>query len=149
MCDVPCIRSWISGEFNRQWGLAVINAQDDYAAGFNGQGMTISVFDEKTFFHPEFEGKINIISDYLPYDFDVDEAGGNISFGSHGSHVAGIAVANWDGVVMHGLAFSASLITGSIPSAYNQLEYMEQSPTRVINNSWWDTPEIERDKYSM
>ncbi|EMF6668126.1 autotransporter outer membrane beta-barrel domain-containing protein [Serratia marcescens] len=154
--------SWMSGEFNRQWGLAAINAQDAYAAGFNGQGVTIGVFDEKTFFHPEFAGKINIISDYLPYDFDEDESdedfddndyddeeevGGNISFGSHGTHVAGIAAAHRDGVGMHGVAFGASLISGSMPGEHNQLEYMAQSPARVINNSWGDTPEIEYDEY--
>ncbi|MCW7649158.1 autotransporter outer membrane beta-barrel domain-containing protein [Serratia bockelmannii] len=143
--------SWMSGEFNRQWGLEAINAQDAYASGFNGQGVTIGVFDEKTFFHPEFAGKINIISDYLPYDFDVDEsdeeeAGVNISFGSHGTHVAGIAAARRDGVGMHGVAFGASLITGSMPGEHNQMEYMAQSPARVINNSWGDTPEIERDE---
>ncbi|HHQ6627918.1 TPA: S8 family serine peptidase [Serratia fonticola] len=152
--------SWMSGEFNRQWGLAAINVQNAYAGGYNGQGVTIGVFDEKTFFHPEFAGKINIISDYLPYDFDKDEsdedfddyddeedAGVNISFGSHGTHVAGIAAAHRDGVGMHGVAFGASLISGSMPGEHSQLEYMAQSPARVINNSWGDSPKIEYDEY--
>ncbi|TPW41316.1 S8 family serine peptidase, partial [Serratia sp. SRS-8-S-2018] len=137
--------SWLSPEFTQQWGLGSINAQYAYARGYNGQGVNIGVLDAKLFPHPEFAGKLTLVSDYLPYDFETDKASGTITFGAHGVHVAGIAAAGRNGTGMHGVAFGAMLATGSIPYTANQLEYMTQSNVRVINNSWGDDVPIEKD----
>ncbi|WP_145582960.1 autotransporter domain-containing protein [Yersinia thracica] len=137
--------SWLTPEFNCQWGLGAINAHHAYARGYNGQGVNMGVLDGKLFPHPEFAGKLAIISDYLPYNFDKDENSEAITFGSHGAHVAGIAAASRDGAGMHGVAFGATLATGSVPRTDSQLEYMTQSNVRVINNSWGDYPPIETD----
>ncbi|MGF2656313.1 autotransporter outer membrane beta-barrel domain-containing protein [Serratia marcescens] len=137
--------SWLIPEFSRQWGLGAINAQYAYARGYNGQGVNIGVLDAKLFPHPEFDGKLTLASGSLPYDFDTDEKSGIIAFEGHGVHVAGIAAANRDGSGMHGVAFGATLATGSIPDKDNQLEFMAQSNIRVINNSWGDDVPIEKD----
>ncbi|HHT2664584.1 TPA: autotransporter outer membrane beta-barrel domain-containing protein [Citrobacter freundii] len=137
--------SWLSPEFTQQLGLGGINAQYAYARSYNGQGVNIGVLDAKLFPHPEFAGKLTLVSDYLPYDFETDKASGTITFAAHGVHVAGIAAAGRDGTGMHGVAFGATLATGSIPDTANQLEYMAQSNVRVINNSWGDDVPIEKD----
>ncbi|MFI0488478.1 MAG: autotransporter domain-containing protein [Yersinia sp. (in: enterobacteria)] len=137
--------SWMNAEFNRQWGLGAINAHYAYSQGYNGHGVNIGVLDAKNFPHPEFSGKLTIISHYLPYDFETDDGSGEITFVSHGAHVAGIAAANRDGTGIHGVAFGATLTTGVIPSKDSQLEYMTQSNVRVINNSWGDNIRIEKD----
>lgn len=151
--------SWLSEEFLAQWGLGAINAHYAYAKGFYGQDVLISIIDHKNFHHPEFNGKLNIISDYLPYTFleihnakyieifKNDQDGGNlIFFDAHGAHVAGIAAANRDGKEMHGVAFGASLISSAIPIEHNQLEIIVQSDSRIINNSWGSELNVLRNK---
>ncbi|HAT3850619.1 TPA: autotransporter outer membrane beta-barrel domain-containing protein [Serratia marcescens] len=137
--------SWLTPEFSRQWGLEAINAQYAYAQGYSGQGINIGVLDSQLFPHPEFADKLTLVSDYLPHTFDIDQITGTITFNSHGMHVAGIAAANRDGVGMHGVAFGATLVTGSIPNHDNQMEYMAQSNVRIINNSWGDVVAVEKD----
>ncbi|MGX9257773.1 autotransporter outer membrane beta-barrel domain-containing protein [Pantoea ananatis] len=132
-------------EFNRQWGLAAINAQYAYARGYNGLGVNIGILDAPLFSHPGFADRLTLIPGALPYVYDIDEDSGNIIFESHGTHVAGIAVASRNGSGMHGVAFGATLATGSIPDKTNQLEYMTQSNVRVINNSWGDNVPVEQD----
>ncbi|MBN5246993.1 S8 family peptidase, partial [Serratia ureilytica] len=137
--------SWLTSEFSRQWGLEAINAQYAYARGYDGQGVNIGVLDAKLFPHPEFTGKLTLASGSLPYDFGTDEESGIIAFEGHGVHVAGIAAAGREGIGMHGVAFGATLATGSIPDKDNQMEYMAQSNVRVINNSWGEDVPIEKD----
>ncbi|MDI6539561.1 autotransporter outer membrane beta-barrel domain-containing protein [Pantoea ananatis] len=137
--------SWMTPEFNHQWGLEAINAQYAYARGYNGHGVNIGILDAPLFQHPEFTGKLTLVSGAQPYDYDIDEDTGNIFFESHGTHVAGIAAASRNGSGMHGVAYGATLTTGSIPDKINQLEYMIQSNVRVINNSWGDAVPVEQD----
>ncbi|EGL4350674.1 autotransporter outer membrane beta-barrel domain-containing protein [Salmonella enterica] len=137
--------SWITPEFNSQWGLETIHAQYAYARGYNGQGVNIGILDAKLFQHPEFSSKLTLLSDNLPYDFETDDKSGIITFENHGVHVAGIAAANRDGSGMHGVAFGATLTTGNIPDSNNLLESMTQSNVRVINNSWGDEVPVEKD----
>lgn len=61
-----------------------------------------------------------------------------MSFGDHGTHVAGIAAAKRDGGGMHGVAFDADIIGTKLNDYGNRngREELIQSAARVINNSW-------------
>ncbi|MDC9592431.1 autotransporter domain-containing protein [Xenorhabdus sp. IM139775] len=140
--------SWLSDEFNHQWGLAAIGAHYAYARGYTGKGINVGVLDEAVSHHPEFAGKLKILSPDDPWNYDTDLNTGIISFGAHGNHVSGIIAANRDGKEMHGVAFDAGLITGKyLQNPYNRTEAMIQSNARVINNSWGVRPNYEVDEY--
>ncbi|AYA40230.1 autotransporter domain-containing protein [Xenorhabdus nematophila] len=133
--------SWLSEEFNHQWGLAAIGAHYAYARGYTGKGINVGVLDEAVTHHPEFAGKLKILGPEDPWSYDEDPYTGIISFGAHGNHVSGIIAANRDGKEMHGVAFDAGLITGKyLQNPYNRTEAMIQSNARVINNSWGVRP---------
>ncbi|WP_454878968.1 autotransporter outer membrane beta-barrel domain-containing protein [Serratia inhibens] len=122
--------SWRSNEFNAEWGLGAIHAEQAYAAGYTGKGVKLGIFDQPVYAqHPEFasQGKvINLVTSgireytdpYIPvkkgdaFRYDgtpsVDSDG---TLGSHGTHVGGIAAGNRDGGEMHGVAFNAQIIS--------------------------------------
>ena len=122
--------SWRSNEFNAEWGLGAIHAEQAYAAGYTGKGVKLGIFDQPVYAqHPEFasQGKvINLVTTgireytdpYIPvkkgdaFRYDgtpsVDSDG---TLGSHGTHVGGIAAGNRDGGEMHGVAFNAQIIS--------------------------------------
>ena len=41
--------SWRSAEFNADWGLGAINAQEAYAAGYSGKGVKLGIFDQPVY----------------------------------------------------------------------------------------------------
>ncbi|MBD1226429.1 autotransporter domain-containing protein [Xenorhabdus griffiniae] len=140
--------SWLSDEFNHQWGLAAIGAHYAYARGYTGKGINVGVLDEAVTNHPEFAGKLKILSPDDTWNYDENLYTGIISFGAHGNHVSGIIAANRDGKEMHGVAFDAGLITGKyLQTPYNRTEALIQSNARVINNSWGVRPSYETDEY--
>jgi len=50
--------SWRSEEFERNWGMAAINAHHAYARGLTGAGISIGQYDEGVALdHPEFAGR--------------------------------------------------------------------------------------------
>ncbi|BEN23110.1 outer membrane autotransporter barrel domain-containing protein [Serratia marcescens] len=122
--------SWRSSEFNAEWGLGAIHADQAYAAGYTGKGIKLGIFDQPVYAkHPEFAGEnkvINLVTEgireytdpYIPVkkgdDFlydgtpSVDSDG---TLGSHGTHVGGIAAGSRDGGAMHGVAFNAQIIS--------------------------------------
>ncbi|HGM5256834.1 TPA: autotransporter outer membrane beta-barrel domain-containing protein [Serratia marcescens] len=132
--------SWMTEEFKKQWGLEAIGAQYAYARGFTGKGVTIGIFDERVFPHPEFAGRFNRvdIEEVYNYGTSVNYPGwGAFIFGRHGVHVAGIAGAARDGQEMHGVAYDAGLVSAKyIGTENNYFEPMIQSDSRVFNNSW-------------
>ncbi|WP_102786041.1 autotransporter serine protease [Serratia marcescens] len=122
--------SWRSSEFNAEWGLGAIHADQAYAAGYTGKGIKLGIFDQPVYAkHPEFSGPdkvINLVTHgireytdpYIPVkkgdDFRYDgtpstESSGKL--GSHGTHVGGIAAGSRDGGAMHGVAFNAQIIS--------------------------------------
>ena len=122
--------SWRSKEFNAEWGLGAIHADQAYAAGYTGKGVKLGIFDQPVYAkHPEFGSQdkvINLVTTgireytdpYIPvkkgdaFRYDgtpsVDSDG---TLGSHGTHVGGIAAGNRDGGEMHGVAFNAQIIS--------------------------------------
>ncbi|HHC5020746.1 TPA: autotransporter outer membrane beta-barrel domain-containing protein [Serratia marcescens] len=122
--------SWRSSEFNAEWGLGAIHADQSYAAGYTGKGIKLGIFDQPVYAkHPEFAGEnkvINLVTEgireytdpYIPvkkgdtFRYDgtpsVDSDG---TLGSHGTHVGGIAAGSRDGGAMHGVAFNAQIIS--------------------------------------
>jgi subtilase-type serine protease len=122
--------SWRSNEFNAEWGLGAIHADQAYAAGYTGKGVKLGIFDQPVYAkHPEFASQnkvINLVTTgireytdpYIPvkkgdvFRYDgtpsVDSDG---TLGSHGTHVGGIAAGNRDGGEMHGVAFNAQIIS--------------------------------------
>ncbi|MEX7639811.1 autotransporter outer membrane beta-barrel domain-containing protein [Serratia marcescens] len=122
--------SWRSSEFNAEWGLGAIHADQAYAAGYTGKGIKLGIFDQPVYAkHPEFSGPdkvINLVTHGIreytdPYitvkkgdDFRYDGTPSTDSsgkLGSHGTHVGGIAAGSRDGGAMHGVAFNAQIIS--------------------------------------
>ncbi|EAM6659628.1 autotransporter outer membrane beta-barrel domain-containing protein [Salmonella enterica subsp. enterica serovar Eastbourne] len=126
--------SWMTGEFKHQWGLETIGAHYAYARGYTGEGITLGIFDESVFPHPEFSGRLNKIDTGEPYNFS---GPGNVIFGAHGTHVAGIIAAARDGQKIHGVAYNAGLISAKWQeSDRNYFEALINSNSRIFNNSW-------------
>ena len=122
--------SWRSAEFNADWGVGAINAQDAYAAGYSGKGVNLGIFDQPVYAqHPEFSGANKVVTlitsgireytdPYIPVKagdaFRYDGAptvGYDGKLGSHGTHVGGIAAGSRDGGPMHGVAYNAQIIS--------------------------------------
>lgn len=137
--------SWKTTEFNRQWGLGAISAEFAYARGYTGKGVTIGVIDDAILSHSKFAGKLTRLGDGS-YNFSVDKRN-TLSFGDHGTHVAGIAAGKRDGSGMHGVAFDADIIAAKLNGYGNRngREELIQSSARVINNSWGIQPDIRLD----
>ncbi|MDR6959366.1 subtilase-type serine protease [Pseudomonas brassicacearum] len=122
--------SWRSAEFNAEWGLGAINAQQAYAAGYTGKGVKLGIFDQPVYAaHPEFSGSDKVVTlvtsgireytdPYIPvragdpFRYDGSPTvGSDGKLGSHGTHVGGIAAGSRDGSPMHGVAFDAQIIS--------------------------------------
>ncbi|MCG6575789.1 autotransporter domain-containing protein [Pseudomonas sp. AF32] len=122
--------SWRSAEFDAEWGLGAINAQQAYAAGYTGKGVKLGIFDQPVYAaHPEFSGTDKVVTlvtsgireytdPYIPvkagdpFRYDGSPTvGSDGKLGSHGTHVGGIAAGSRDGGSMHGVAFDAQIIS--------------------------------------
>lgn len=127
--------------------LDLINAEDAYAQGYTGKGVTVGVADVGTvnFAHPEFSGKAN---NSVVYD-NITTAEVPLTWGviDHPTHVAGIVAANKDGNGMHGVAYGAGIASSSVMDYYfsngsfnpaiGYYDYYLAAPDiKIINNSW-------------
>ncbi|KAA0943541.1 autotransporter domain-containing protein [Pseudomonas sp. ANT_H14] len=142
--------SWRSGEYQSDWGLDRMKANEAYAAGISGSGVKIGALDSgfdpnhpeasKDRFHPVtasgVTGALNPNND------------------SHGTHVTGTMGAARDGVGMHGVAYNAQIYVGNTNAndsflfgptpdpKYFKAVYsaMVDAGVRAINNSWGSQP---------
>lgn len=132
--------SWESEEYQKDWGLAAMNASSAYALGYHGQGVAVGVMDSGALLqkHPELAGdRFHASSADAHYGSTGDrypqednkghfEAGqsatdngtidGNWIQGmndSHGTHVSGTVGANRDGDEFHGVAWGADIWVGN------------------------------------
>jgi subtilase-type serine protease len=162
--------SWRSAEFMADWGLGAINADAAYAAGYSGKGVKLGIFDQPVYAkHPEFASPdkiVNLVTEgtrlytdpYIPvkagdaFRYDgTPSLDSNGVLGTHGTHVGGIAAGNRDGGPMHGVAFSAQIISaengdpgpedgiilGNDGAVYKAgWDALVKSGALIINNSW-------------
>lgn len=151
--------SWRSTEFQRDWGLARMQADQAYAAGITGKGVKIGALDsgfDST--HPEFAADryhaVTASGSYVDGSaFNVDGTL-NTNNDSHGTHVTGTMGASRDGSGMHGVAYNAQIYVGNtnkndsflfgpspdpryFTAVYNALA---DAGVRAINNSWGSQP---------
>jgi subtilisin family serine protease len=88
--------------FSRQWGLALAGFPEAWARG-KGEGVVVAVPDTGVLKdHPDLQGALLPGLDLVDGDADPEEpvVGGFQTF--HGSHVASIVAAPWNGVGMAG-----------------------------------------------
>ncbi|MGC5698934.1 autotransporter domain-containing protein [Pseudomonas sp. NFXW11] len=151
--------SWRSAEYQQDWGLARMQADQAYAAGITGAGVKIgaldSGFDSR---HPEASPEryhpVTANGQYLdgsPFSVSGVLNGAN---DSHGTHVTGTMGAARDGNGMHGVAFEAQVYVGNTnhndgflfgpapDSRYFHAVYgaLADAGVRAINNSWGSQP---------
>ncbi|GID03192.1 outer membrane autotransporter barrel domain-containing protein [Pseudomonas sp. 008] len=151
--------SWRSAEFQRDWGLGRMQADQAYAAGITGKGVKIGALDSGfDSSHPEFAADryhaVTASGSYVDGSaFNVDGTL-NANNDSHGTHVTGTMGASRDGSGMHGVAYNAQIYVGNtnkndsflfgpnpdpryFKAVYNALA---DAGVRAINNSWGSQP---------
>ena len=151
--------SWRSAEFQSDWGLGRIQADQAYAAGITGKGVKIgaldSGFDPS---HPEATpSRYRAVTANGTYvDGSAFSVSGaiNPNNDTHGTHVTGTMGAARDGVGMHGVAYNAQIYVGNTNQndsflfgpnpdpLYFRAVYgaLADAGVRAINNSWGSQP---------
>ncbi|MFJ2356939.1 autotransporter domain-containing protein [Pseudomonas fluorescens] len=151
--------SWRSAEFQRDWGLARMQADQAYAAGITGKGVKIGALDSGfDAAHPEFASDRYhpVLASGSYVDGSLFNVNGtlNPNNDSHGTHVVGTMGASRDGTGMHGVAYNAQIYVGNtnnndsflfgpkpdpryFKAAYDALA---AAGVRAINNSWGSQP---------
>jgi subtilase-type serine protease len=151
--------SWRSSEFQSDWGLGRMKADEVYAAGITGSGVKIgaldSGFDPN---HPEASRDryhaVSASGSYVDGSAFSTTGALNPNNDSHGTHVTGTMGAARDGVGMHGVAYNAQLYVGNTNAndsflfgptpdpKYFKAVYsaLVDSGVRAINNSWGSQP---------
>jgi len=137
-------------EYNASGGLDLINAAVAYRLGFTGTGVTLGVCDQPINFQcPEFNQKksskmINVSNIKGKADGVYADCWYTID---HGTHVAGIAAADRNGIGMQGAAYNAEVAGSAVGYDYDSdgtfytradaYDYYVAHPEiKVINNSW-------------
>ncbi|SNY19037.1 subtilase-type serine protease [Pseudomonas sp. LAMO17WK12:I6] len=151
--------SWRSAEFQRDWGLARMQADQAYAAGITGKGVKIGALDSGfDAAHPEFASDRYhpVLASGSYVDGSLFNVNGTLNSNndSHGTHVVGTMGASRDGTGMHGVAYNAQIYVGNtnnndsflfgpkpdpryFKAAYDALA---AAGVRAINNSWGSQP---------
>ncbi|WP_330565645.1 autotransporter domain-containing protein [Pseudomonas yamanorum] len=151
--------SWRSAEFQSDWGLDRMKANEAYASGITGSGVKIgaldSGFDPN---HPEASKDryhaVTASGTYVDGSPFSTTGALNSNNDSHGTHVTGTMGAARDGVGMHGVAYNAQIYVGNTNAndsflfgptpdpKYFKAVYsaLVDSGVRAINNSWGSQP---------
>jgi len=110
-------------EYERQWGLGLINASSAYARGFSGKGITIGITDSGLDVdHAEIDADRIDPGSYLSYDSYQP----NTSQKRHGTMVASIAagtLSRENDSLMHGVAWNADIFFVAIRLAEPDDDY--------------------------
>ena len=128
---------WDTTEYYKSRTLQSINADTAYARGLTGKGSTIAILDSGIDTkNVDFQnGKISLSKDFTGTGIQ-DSLG-------HGTHVAGIAAANHNGIGVEGVAFDANLMIGKItdtgfitlPTMLSALSWASANNATVANLS--------------
>ena len=151
--------SWRSAEFQSDWGLDRMKANEAYASGITGSGVKIgaldSGFDPN---HPEASKDryhaVTASGTYVDGSPFSTTGALNPNNDSHGTHVTGTMGAARDGMSMHGVAYNAQIYVGNTNAndsflfgptpdpKYFKAVYsaLVDSGVRAINNSWGSQP---------
>lgn len=151
--------SWRSAEFQSDWGLDRMKANEAYASGITGSGVKIgaldSGFDPN---HPEASKDryhaVTASGTYVDGSPFTTTGALNPNNDSHGTHVTGTMGAARDGVGMHGVAYNAQIYVGNTNASdsflfgptpdpkYFKAVYsaLVDAGVRAINNSWGSQP---------
>jgi len=126
-----------SGLYNNGNNLESINAPEAWAKGWTGEGSVLAILDTGIDLdHPEFADKI-IASKWLTsICADGNETIDDKNKYSHGTHVAGIAAANLDGVGTTGVAPDAKLLIGKTAwdNGYYEFSALGNGIEWAVNN---------------
>ena len=131
-------RAFETAEYQKDWGLAAMNASKAYALGFTGKDVAVGVMDSGALLqdHPDLKGdrfhpvyvpnqSYGSSGNRYPQDSknpgsykpgDKVPASGQFELGmndSHGTHVTGTVGGNRDGSEFHGVAFDADVYVGN------------------------------------
>ncbi|AHG65385.1 autotransporter outer membrane beta-barrel domain-containing protein [Advenella mimigardefordensis] len=138
-------------EYQKNWGVPMINALPAYLKGYTGKGIIVAVVDTGLDVnHPEFQGRIssalrNFGKDKAEDDVShgIDKADGSID--GHGTHVAGIIGAARNGTGMQGVAYESTIlplraidVESSVDGEADEaaIDYAVQQGAKVINGSY-------------
>jgi subtilisin family serine protease len=99
---------WETSEYYKSRTLDSVKASSAWSRGYTGKGSVIAILDSGIDTkNTEFDKRIKLIQDFSGSGSIVDNLG-------HGTHVAGIAGAAFNGVGVAGVAFDATLIIGKV-----------------------------------
>ncbi|MDC0037767.1 S8 family serine peptidase [Alphaproteobacteria bacterium] len=137
--------SYVTSEYNNQYGLGNIKASAAYDRGYNGNGIKVAVLDGG-FDTSHTDLDENFITGYDEEDDDntPNAESHTAAMGGHGTHVAGIIAAEKNDSGMHGVAYNASIMpikifqdSGTFVSEIsNSVAYAADNGAIVLNNSW-------------
>ena len=133
-------QSWETAEYQKDWGLAAMNASKAYALGFHGQKTMVGIMDSGALLdkHPELRGDrfsaTHVTGEYgstgnrYPQSVSSENKGQPFNKGehfdvtgnwmsdrndNHGTHVVGTVGANRDGSEFHGVAWGSNILSGN------------------------------------
>lgn len=131
-------------EYKAQYSLTTMDAASAYRRGFKGDGIKIGFVDTGLdISHFEFEGRVVSGGGF---DFVTNQAGqpssGNLF--SHGTQVAGVALANRNFIGMHGVAYNAIAVPARvfdvngapIANFTSAINFITNSGARILNGSY-------------
>ncbi|GIL17137.1 MAG: hypothetical protein BroJett040_08880 [Oligoflexia bacterium] len=149
------------------WGQTMIEAQAVWDQGVKGQGIKVAVVDAGIdYFHPQIFPQLDenaaerngasdkdddgngLVDDQYGWDFAGNQPDPMVTANSgndHGSHVAGIILADHESGPMKGVAPQAKLVPvnfmdahggGDLATAIKAVKYAASRGVRVINASW-------------
>ncbi len=148
---VPVSRG-IDAEYQRNWGLPMINALPAYLKGYTGKGVIVAVVDTGLdVVHPEFQGRVSSALRNFGKDKAADDVSHGIdnsdgSIAGHGTHVAGIIGAARDGTGMQGVAYESTILPlravgvdgldPNLNTANEAIKYAIGAGASVLNGSY-------------